>query len=212
MKKIIVLLLLAGAGYWGYRNYDSLLSGPGAFDAEGKPKVLLFVMDGCGAYCADVAEKLKSRNIPFEEINASTDEGRGRFEKFGDNRLPLTVVGRKTVAGNDLPAIDTALAEVMGIEVLTPAEQQAMGRHFDEQGKPRVVVYGTSWCPYCKRMREHLDGRKIAYQYIDVEQDSDGMRDYGILRGRGYPLVFVGFRRIDGFDANKVDQVVKELL
>ena len=34
-----------------------------------------------------------------------------------------------------------------------------------------VKVYGADWCEDTTRTREHLDAQKIAYDYIDVEQD-----------------------------------------
>lgn len=204
--------MIVAAAYWGYKYYGSITSGPGAFDAQGKPTVLLFTLDGCGGPCADVAGELRARGIAFEEVNVATEEGRSRIEKFGIKQLPLTVIGSRKVAGNDLPAIESALAEAKGMEALSPAVQQVMKNHFDETGKPRVVMYGTGTCPYCKRMREYMDGRKIAYQFVDITGSSSARSDFDILRGRGYPLIFVGYRRIDGYDENKVNQAVKELL
>ena len=212
MKKVIILLLIAAAAYWGYKSYGSMMSGPGAFDGQGKPKVLLFTLDGCGQPCTDVAADLRSRNIAFEEINVATDEGRSRIEKFGVMQVPFTVIGSRTVIGSDLPAIEAALAEARGMEAISPAVQDVMKSHFGEQGKPKVVLYGTNTCPYCNRMRQHLEGRKIAYQFMDVAGSSDARRDFDVLRGRGYPLIFVGYRRIDGYDEARVDQAVKELL
>jgi glutaredoxin len=212
MKKIIILLLIGIASYWGYVNYGSTLFRSGAFDAQGNPKVILFTMDGCGQPCTDVAADLRSRNVAFEEVNVATDEGRKRIEKYGVRQVPFTVIGSRTVVGSDLPALEAALAEEKGMEALTPAVQQVMRNHFDGQGKPRVVLYGTETCPYCKRMRAHLDGSKVAYQFVDVTGMDDGRRDFDTLRGRGYPLVFVGYRRIDGYDESRVDEAVKELL
>jgi glutaredoxin len=212
VKKIVILVLIAVAAYWGYKHYGSILSGPGAFDAQGNPTVVLFTADGCGQLCNDVAGELRSRGITFEEVNVATEEGRSRIGKFGVNQLPFMVVGRRTVIGYDLPAVGAALAEAKGMEVLTPAEQAVMRNHFDEQGKPRVVVYGTETCPYCKHMRAHLEERKTVYQFVDVTGFGSGRSDFEVLRGRGYPLVFVGYRRIDGDNEAAVDQAVKELL
>lgn len=144
MKKIIILLLIAAAAYWGYNNYGSLMSGPGAFDEQGKPKVLVFTMDTCGQPCADVAGELRGRGIAFEEVNVGTDEGRSRIEKFGVMQVPLTVIGTTKIVGNDLPAIESALGEAAGMAALTPLVREVMKNHFDEKGNPRVVIYGTN--------------------------------------------------------------------
>ncbi len=48
--------------------------------------------------------------------------------------------------------------------------------------------------------------------YINVEADSSAMRDFNILNKRGYPLTFVGYRRIIGFDENRISQAVMDLL
>lgn len=211
MKKVIVFLLLAAAAYWGYKNFGSFSSGSGAFDEQGNPKVLLFTMSPCEP-CDSVANDLRGRGIAFEAIDVMTDEGRNRIGKYDIQTVPLTVVGSRTVLGADLPAIESVLAEAKGMDALSPVVQNVMRNHFDDQGRPRVVMYGTSWCKYCGKMREYMEIRKIAYLFIDVEGSRDAQVDYETLRGRGYPLIFVGYRRIDGYDEIKVDQAVKELL
>ena len=36
---------------------------------------------------------------------------------------------------------------------------------------PSITVYGTGWCPDCRRAKRFLDERGIAYTFIDIEQD-----------------------------------------
>jgi glutaredoxin len=212
MKKVIVLLLICAAAYWGYTKYGSTLFGSGAFDEQGRAKVVLFTMDSCGQPCADVAADLRNRNVAFEEVSVSTDEGRSRIEKYGATQVPFTVIGNDKVVGSDLPALEAALGEAYGMEVLTPAVQQVMRGHFDESGKPRVVMYGTDTCPHCKRLKAYLDERKVVYQFVDIAGFGSGRAEYDTLRGRGYPLTFVGYRRIDGYDEKKINLAVKDLL
>jgi glutaredoxin len=35
-----------------------------------------------------------------------------------------------------------------------------------------IVLYGTDWCPDCKRARVILTEKKIAYLDVDIETDS----------------------------------------
>ncbi len=34
-----------------------------------------------------------------------------------------------------------------------------------------IVVYGTYWCPDCRRNKRFLSEHQIAYKWVDIEQD-----------------------------------------
>jgi mycoredoxin len=36
-----------------------------------------------------------------------------------------------------------------------------------------LLVYGTTWCPDCTRVRRFLDANQIAYQWINIDKDPD---------------------------------------
>lgn len=36
-----------------------------------------------------------------------------------------------------------------------------------------IKVYGADWCGDTQRTREFLDGRGVAYEYVNVEQDAE---------------------------------------
>jgi thioredoxin reductase (NADPH) len=40
----------------------------------------------------------------------------------------------------------------------------------------RIAMYGTTWCPDCKRAKRFLGQQRIQYNWIDVEQDPQAMR------------------------------------
>jgi glutaredoxin len=211
MKKMIVLVLLVAGGYFAYKNVSStFLSGSGAFDEQGNPRVIVFTMDNCGAPCADVKDALTSRNIGFEEVNIMTDEGRKRIEAFGGRGVPFTVIGRRMITGSDISGIESVLAETWGGAVLTGAEQMVMQSHFDSEGNPRVVVYGASWCGQCKKLKAYLEGNSIPYLDIDVEKTPGARQDFDVLKGRGFPLIYVGYRSMSGFNEAALAKLIKE--
>jgi mycoredoxin len=34
-----------------------------------------------------------------------------------------------------------------------------------------VTMYSTTWCGYCKRLKQQLDEAGIAYEVVDIESD-----------------------------------------
>jgi thioredoxin reductase (NADPH) len=38
-----------------------------------------------------------------------------------------------------------------------------------------IIVYGTTWCPDCKRSKQFLGNQRVHYHWVDIEQDSESM-------------------------------------
>jgi glutaredoxin len=205
MKKIILLAVLVFAGYKFYQNGFTLSGGgDGAFEKDGKPKVVLFVGPGCGNHCESVRGLLKARGVVFEEIDIAGADGAPVSNKYGVTRYPVTLIGKTEILGDDLQNVTASLAEAFGKDVLTPGEQQTMAGHFDAQGKAKVVMYATSWCPYCKQQREYFADKGIPYEEVDVEASREGELTYQALKGTGYPLTYVGYRRFSGYQGEPI--------
>ncbi len=46
----------------------------------------------------------------------------------------------------------------------------------DPRLKPEIItLYGTSWCPDCKRSKQFFGEQRVPYRYIDIEQDAEAM-------------------------------------
>jgi len=207
MKKLIFLVLIIFSGYKGYQHISAARdNGPVA--ADGTPIAQLFAGSGCGKLCDEVEDILKSRNINYVVIDIGTPEG----AKYGINQYPVTRVGKQKVMGNDRNQLIAALAEVYGDAALTKGESMAMQGHFDANGKPLVVLYGTQWCEFCKRERAYLTEHDIPFEDLDVESSSSVKLAYDTLQGAGYPLVYVGYRRFDGYKGKEISDAVAELL
>lgn len=85
-----------------------------------------------------------------------------------------------------------------------------MDNHFDENGRPLVVMYGTTWCPYCKKQREYFRSQDIAYTELDPEKSDTAKTAYTILQGGGYPLTYVGYRRFSGYQEREIKQAIAD--
>lgn len=64
-----------------------------------------------------------------------------------------------------------------------------------------VVMYSTSWCPYCDRARRLLASKSVAVEEIDVES-APGKRAEMIQRSgrRSVPQIFIGDHHVGGSD------------
>lgn len=63
-----------------------------------------------------------------------------------------------------------------------------------------VIMYATSWCPYCKKARNYFRDNGIAFTEYDIEKDQRARQRYDRLGGHGVPVILVGNKRMDGFN------------
>ena len=40
----------------------------------------------------------------------------------------------------------------------------------------RIQMYGTTWCGDCKRAKKFFGEHRVPYDFIDVDEDFDGLR------------------------------------
>lgn len=73
----------------------------------------------------------------------------------------------------------------------------------------KVVMYATSWCPYCQQARNHFRQQGIPYVEYDIEKDAAARRDYNAFGGRGVPVIFVGKRRLNGFSVAAFNRIYR---
>lgn len=64
-----------------------------------------------------------------------------------------------------------------------------------------VVVYTTTWCPYCVLAKRLLDKKRVDYREIDVQGRSD-LRQWlaQVSRQRTVPQIFINGVSIGGFE------------
>jgi thioredoxin reductase (NADPH) len=57
-----------------------------------------------------------------------------------------------------------------------------------------VTVYGAPWCPDCRRAKKFLGEQRVAYDWIDIDRDAEGLRLVEELQkgGRTIPTVVFG--------------------
>ncbi len=66
---------------------------------------------------------------------------------------------------------------------------------------PPVVMYATSWCPYCDRARQLFARKGVTFEEIDVESVPDARAQMQERSGRRtVPQIFVGDHHVGGSD------------
>jgi glutaredoxin 3 len=66
---------------------------------------------------------------------------------------------------------------------------------------PDIVMYTTSWCPYCERARRLLKSKGATFQEIDVESAPEKRAEMQARSGRRtVPQIFIGDHHVGGSD------------
>jgi glutaredoxin 3 len=64
-----------------------------------------------------------------------------------------------------------------------------------------VIMYTTSWCPYCSRARKLLASKNVAFEEIDVDAAPEKRAEMQQKSGRRtVPQIFIGETHVGGSD------------
>jgi glutaredoxin-like YruB-family protein len=79
----------------------------------------------------------------------------------------------------------------------------------DAAGGREVVVYTTSWCPWCRKTLAFLDAKHVDYVNKDIEKNS-AWRDELVEKtgSASVPVVEIDGQRIDGFDQSAMERLL----
>ena len=73
----------------------------------------------------------------------------------------------------------------------------------------KVVVYSTPTCPYCKRAKEYLSRKGIAYTEINVAADREKAKEMIQKSGQmGVPVITVDGEVVVGFNQATLDKLL----
>jgi len=71
-----------------------------------------------------------------------------------------------------------------------------------------VILYGTTWCGFCKKAKAYFQSKGIAYTEYDVEKSAKGRVDYVRLHMQGVPVILANGRRLNGFSPGSFEQMM----
>ena len=66
---------------------------------------------------------------------------------------------------------------------------------------PAITIYVSDWCSYCRRAKELLTDKKLAFEEINVDEDAT-LREEMVARSnrRTVPQIFIGDSHVGGCD------------
>jgi glutaredoxin 3 len=67
--------------------------------------------------------------------------------------------------------------------------------------EPEVLMYATSWCPYCSRARQLLEMKGVKFREIDLDEQPEARAEMIKRSGRRtVPQIFIGDTHVGGSD------------
>jgi len=78
---------------------------------------------------------------------------------------------------------------------------------------PKVIIYSTTWCAFCKTEEQYLQKLGVEYVKKDVEEDKAAYEELMSKSGgafQGVPVTDIAGELILGFDRPKIDATLKE--
>ena len=65
--------------------------------------------------------------------------------------------------------------------------------------KPEVLLYVTSWCPYCRRAKALLTKKGVAFTEVDIEASAENRKAMIDVSGRRtVPQIFINGTHVGG--------------
>jgi glutaredoxin len=77
--------------------------------------------------------------------------------------------------------------------------------------KPKVELYTTSWCPWCKKAKAFFRSRGIAFVEYDIEKDKAAARRKAQIDPRnGVPFALINGKGISGYNEKAYFNALKQ--
>lgn len=77
---------------------------------------------------------------------------------------------------------------------------------------PKVIIYSTTWCAFCKTEEQYLQKLGVEYVKKDVEEDKEAYEELMQKIGgnfQGVPVTDIAGEIVLGFDRAKIDTTLK---
>jgi glutaredoxin len=96
-------------------------------------------------------------------------------------------------------------------DAVSDVRKQDSKPSLETKKNPEVIIYGTSWCPYCQKARDFFRSRGIDFVDYDIEKDKEAaIRKKELDAKSGVPFVIINGRSIHGFSESAYERALQE--
>ncbi len=107
-------------------------------------------------------------------------------------------------------------AEEMRLQSMNSIESGAASRSHPalrsnaDIDSPKVELFVTSWCGYCKKAEAYLRKKGVAFTIYDIEKDLQAAkRKDSLTSKRGVPFALIGAQKLTGFSEASYAQALQ---
>ncbi|MFH0927841.1 MAG: glutaredoxin domain-containing protein [bacterium] len=76
---------------------------------------------------------------------------------------------------------------------------------------PKIKIYSTPTCPYCKAAKRYFAEKGLKFEDFDVSTDLVKAKEMIKLSGQmGVPVIAIGKTIIVGFEPRKLDEILEK--
>lgn len=77
--------------------------------------------------------------------------------------------------------------------------------------KSEIIMYSTSWCPYCKKARDYFNSRNISFTDYDIDKDNAAAARLKQLQGSSsIPFTIINGEKISGFSSSEYEMALQK--
>ncbi len=83
----------------------------------------------------------------------------------------------------------------------------------DAGSDPKVILYSTTWCAFCRTEEQYFQKLGVEYVKKDVEADKEAYEELmGKIGGnfQGVPVTDIAGDIVLGFDRHKIDDLLRQ--
>lgn len=80
-----------------------------------------------------------------------------------------------------------------------------------EKKQPKIRIYTTPTCPYCKMAKGYFRQKNLVYEEFDVSTNEQAAHEMIHISGQtSVPVIIIGRYVLLGFDAQTIDRILSE--